>query len=267
MCMGGRIFRRRRDAGAGNALEGANDVGLSASCARREGLWSTSLSWLGSYEPSPARLLSARRLRASPRIDGSRRWAARIVVGWRTNLPSRQLEVYRLRIWAPFHDPFTGVGATLRSDGIQGAAVCAWDDVGVGARLMACGSRELVTGLVYGGGRVLRQSVVCLGKVTHGGRGRDYRPCVPNGRMGEVHGDHKGWRNGPPGAGAPRRAVRRQCTRCRLWGRSATCFGLETWCECSQDCAAPTYDNTGVASLTLTRGLIDEHTKLWCLAD
>lgn len=61
--IGGRIFRRERSDGKGNLLEGAKDTGSSISWARSEGLWSSSLSVFGSYEPSPVTLLSARCMR------------------------------------------------------------------------------------------------------------------------------------------------------------------------------------------------------------
>jgi hypothetical protein len=59
MCIGGRIFRRERNDGAGNILEGAKETGSVASWARSEGLWSRSLSLFGSYDPSPSMIESA----------------------------------------------------------------------------------------------------------------------------------------------------------------------------------------------------------------
>ena len=59
MCIGGRIVRRGRIDGKRDLFEGANDTDSSVSWARSEGLWSRSLSVLGSYEPSPVTLLSA----------------------------------------------------------------------------------------------------------------------------------------------------------------------------------------------------------------
>lgn len=44
MRMGGRILRRKREAGGGRLPEGAKDTGSSTLRARREGLWSRSLS-------------------------------------------------------------------------------------------------------------------------------------------------------------------------------------------------------------------------------
>lgn len=60
VCIGGRMLRRRREEGVGRIFDGAKEIGRSASCARREGLWSKSLSWSGSYEPSPGSGVSAR---------------------------------------------------------------------------------------------------------------------------------------------------------------------------------------------------------------
>lgn len=97
--MGGRIIRRKREDGAGRMFDGANEMGRSASCARREGLWSRSLSWSGSYEPSPAKVQDCQRAasRCNTRISKT------------TNLRDRQLEECLERILAPFHDAASGV--------------------------------------------------------------------------------------------------------------------------------------------------------------
>jgi hypothetical protein len=60
VCIGGRMLPRKREDGVGRVFDGANETGRSVSCARREGLWSKSLSWSGSYEPSPGSGVSAR---------------------------------------------------------------------------------------------------------------------------------------------------------------------------------------------------------------
>lgn len=46
--IGGRIFRRKQECGFGRAFEGAKETGSSVCCGLREGLWSRSLSLLGS---------------------------------------------------------------------------------------------------------------------------------------------------------------------------------------------------------------------------